>query len=74
MVKLKNVKRYAKISNIPFDQRSLIHREVWFPPCFVRENQQKTFFLCGDFRPHTNKNVQFLDHFFPVFSTRIPNL
>ena len=39
--KLKNVQRYAKISDIPFDQRSLIHREAWFPPCFVRQNQQK---------------------------------
>ena len=36
--KLKNVKRYANISDIPFDQRSLIHREAWFPPCFVRQN------------------------------------
>ena len=42
----KNVQRYAKISNIPFDQRSLIHPEVWFSTCFVRQNQQKkkTFF------------------------------
>ena len=23
--------KYAKISNTPFDQRSLIHREAWFP-------------------------------------------
>ena len=28
--KLKNVKKYAKISDTPFDQRSLIHREGWF--------------------------------------------
>ena len=26
---------------MPFDQRSLIHREAWVPPCFVRQNQQK---------------------------------
>ena len=39
--KLKNVQRYAKISNRPFNQRSLIHREARFPPCFVRQNQQK---------------------------------
>ena len=39
--KLKNIQRYAKISDIPFDQRPLIHREAWFPPCFVRQNQQK---------------------------------
>ena len=41
MQKLKNVQRYSKISDTPFDQRSLIHREAWFPPCFVRQNQQK---------------------------------
>ena len=29
--KLKNVEKYAKISDMPFDQRSLIHREAWFP-------------------------------------------
>jgi hypothetical protein len=39
--KLKNVLRYAKISDTPLDQRSLIHREVWFSPCFVRQNQKK---------------------------------
>ena len=35
MQKLKNVQKYAKISDTPFDQRSLIHREAWFPPYFV---------------------------------------
>ena len=39
--KTQKVQRYAKISDKPFDQRSLIHREAWFPPCFVRQNQQK---------------------------------
>ena len=29
--KLKNFQKYAKISNTPFDQRSLICREVWVP-------------------------------------------
>ena len=44
-----------------------LHREAWFPPCFVRQNQQKTnFFLRGDFRPLPNTNVQFWDHFFPA--------
>ena len=45
--KLKKLQRYANISDIPFDQRSLIHWEVWFPPCFVRQNQPKKnlFFL-----------------------------
>ena len=43
--KLKNVQRYAKISDLPFDQRSLIHPEAWFPPCFVRQNQKNFFFF-----------------------------
>ena len=56
--KLINVQRYAKSTNTPFNQRSLIHQEAWFPPCFVRQNQQKTnFVLCGDFRPLPKKNV-----------------
>ena len=29
--KLKNVQKIAKISDMPLDQRSLIHREAWFP-------------------------------------------
>ena len=29
--KLKNIQKYAKISDTLFDQRSLIHREAWFP-------------------------------------------
>ena len=51
MRKIKNVQRYANISDIPFDQRSLIHQEAWFPPCFVRQNQQKKlFFLARRFQ------------------------
>ena len=33
--KLRNVQKYDKISDTLIDQRSLIHREAWFPPCFV---------------------------------------
>ena len=29
--KLKNIQKYAKISDTPFNQRSLNHREAWFP-------------------------------------------
>ena len=47
--KLKNVQRYAKISNTPFHKRSLIHQKVWFPPCFVRQNQQKKTFFAQRF-------------------------
>jgi hypothetical protein len=36
---------------------ALIHQEVWFPPCFVRQNQQKQTFFGGNFRPLPNKNV-----------------
>ena len=28
---LKNVQKYAKICDTPFDQRTLIHWEAWFP-------------------------------------------
>ena len=31
MQKLKTVQKQVKISDTPFDQRSLIHREAWFP-------------------------------------------
>ena len=50
-----------------FNQRSLIHREAWFSPFFVRQNQPKKTFFFGDFRPLSNKNVQIWDHFFPFF-------
>ena len=41
---------------MPFDQRSLIHREAWFPPCFVSQiSQKKLFFFC-DFRPLPEKS------------------
>ena len=33
--------------DMPFNQRSLIHREAWLPPCFVRQNQQKKNFFCA---------------------------
>ena len=75
MQKLKTVQKYAKISDTPFDQRSLIHWEAWFPPCFVRQNQPKNYFFC----------LAILDHFqmkmfksettsFHYFSPRILNL
>ena len=39
-----------------------------FPPCFVRQNQhtKKNFFLRGDFRQFSNKNVHIWDYFFPL--------
>ena len=33
-------------SDTPFNQRSLVHREAWFPPCFIRQNQPKITFFC----------------------------
>ena len=42
----RNVQKYEKISDTPFDKRSLIHREAWFPPCFVGQRiPQNPFFL-----------------------------
>ena len=75
-IKKNNPKRKdSKISDIPFDQRFLIHRETLFPPCFVRQNQQKTnFFLRGDFRPLTNIMFNFETTSFQHFSPRMPNL
>ena len=108
--KLKNVQKYAKISDMPFDQRSLIHREAWFSGgpripqnlIFLKNGKiiqnaktqvvqrnakisdtpfdqsslihlegkisKKNFFFFSrcDFRPLPNKNVQMLDHFFPL--------
>ena len=46
--KLKNIKKYAKICDTPFDQRSLIHREGWFPPCFVGPRIPKNHFFFTD--------------------------
>ena len=75
MIFLKNGKNHLKCKNsktsrnmpklaiYPFYQRSLIHREAWFPPCFVRQNQPKKN---GDFRPFPNKNVEIWEHFFPL--------
>ena len=49
--KLRNVQKYDKIRDTPFNQRSVIHREAWFPTCFVRQNQQKKlFFLARQFQ------------------------
>ena len=49
--KTQTVQKYAKISNMPFNQWSLIHREVWFPPCFVRQNQpEKNIFSVWRFQ------------------------
>ena len=57
---------------MPFDQRSLIHQEAWFPPCFVRQNQPKTFYLFVHFRPFPNQNVQvFFPLLFPMDSASL---
>ena len=73
--KLKNVQKDAKISNTPFDQRSLIHREAWFLPCFVRQNQQKKLFFARQFQT-TSKQKRFKCQTtsFHNFSPRILNL
>ena len=75
MKKLRNVQRYAKISDKPFDQGSLIHQEAWFPPCFVRQNQpkEKTFFLAILDHIQT-KMLKSETTYFHYFSSRIWNL
>ena len=65
--KFKNVQRFAKICDTPFDQRSLIHREAWFPPCFVNENQQKTnFFFALRFQTTFKQKCPNLRRFFSL--------
>ena len=61
---------------MPFDQRSLIHREAWFPPCFVRQNQQqkKTYFCAAILDYFQTKNFKCQTTSFHYFSPRIPNL
>ena len=51
--KLRNVQKYDKNSDTPFDQRFLIHREAWFPPCFVgqRKHQNQIFVKNGKNQP-----------------------
>ena len=55
-----------KLAIRPSTRGFLIHREACFPPCFVRQNQQKKKKMRGDFRPLSNKNLQMWDHFFPL--------
>ena len=52
---------------MPFDQRSLIHREAWFPPCFVRQNQpKKNNSFCLAILDNFQLNVQIWDHIHPL--------
>ena len=73
--KLKNVYRYVKIRDKPFDKRSLIHQEAWFLPCFARENQKKKkTFLWGNFTPFVSKNFKSETAPFHFFSPKIQNI
>ena len=74
--KLKNIQKYAKICTIPFDQRSLIHQEAWFPPCFKRQNQpKKILFFCWAILDHfQTKMFKSETISFHQFSPRILNL
>ena len=68
--KTQKVQKYAKISDTPFDQRSLIHRDAWFPPCFVRQNQpKKTIFFVWRFQITSKKKCSNLR---PLLSTTFP--
>ena len=67
--KLKNVQKYAKISDMPFNQRSLIHREAWFPPCFVRQNQPKKIFFVWQFQTTSKQKYSNLR---PLLSKTFP--
>ena len=57
--KLRNVQKYDKISNTPFDHRSLIHREAWFSPCFVGQRiPQNPIFLKNGKNHLKHKNTK----------------
>ena len=47
---------------MPFDQRSLIHQEAWFPPCVVRQNQQQ------------QQQQKISRQFFTIFKQKCSNL
>ena len=56
----------CQICDMPFDQRSLIHREACFPPCFAGQNQPKNYIIFGDFIHLLNINFQIWDHIFSL--------
>ena len=64
------------ISDIPFDQRSLIHREARFPPCFVRQNQPKKNIIFGAAILNTFQTKMFKSETpsFRYFSPKILNI
>ena len=74
---LKNGKNHPKRKNsktssdMPkFDQRSLIHREVWFLPCFVRQNRPKNkLFLARRFKTIFKQKCSNMRH---LLSTTFP--
>ena len=66
--KIKNWKNNPKLKNWNF------HREAWFPPCFVRQNQQKTNFFYAEILDHfPTKMFNSENTSFQHFSPRIPN-
>ena len=72
--KLKIVQKYTKISDTPFDQRSLIHWEAWFPPCFVGQNQPKQFFFFWRFQTTSKQKCSNLRPLFPKDSESLKTL
>ena len=70
----KMAKKYDKISDMPFDQKSPLRSVVSTMFCKAK-SAKKTFFSFGDFRPLHNKNVQIWDHVFPlIFPTWVVHL
>ena len=73
--KRKNSKTSRDTRDTHFDQRDLIHREAWFPPCFVRQNKQKSNFffaaILDNFQTKMLKSEITSCHY---FAPRIPNL
>ena len=73
--KTPNVLKYAKISDTPFDQRSLIHREAWFI-MFCEKKRKKIYIYMFCEAKSSKKNYFFclaiLDHFKQICSNLRP--
>ena len=68
--KLRNIQKYDKIRDTPFDQRSLIHREVWFPPCFVGQRILKNPIFLKNGKNHPKqKQIQNVQKYAKISDT-----
>ena len=67
--KLRNVQKYDKISDMPLDQRSLIHREAWFPPGFVGQRIPKNPIFLKNRKDHPKKKIKNVQKYAKISDT-----